>query len=136
MQKLKSRVEASIEFSFKGETHKISARIDLDAMMEKQGTLPDIHRLLAAESRIDTYSYMYEVMEMQEVTFADAEGLAVECLVGDQFDFEKFESLWKENSVAMVLGPIAKKHFDVDDLEQRPEIKAALVEAFNAGKST
>ncbi|MES9845740.1 MAG: hypothetical protein ABW162_06500 [Candidatus Sedimenticola sp. PURPLELP] len=131
---LKSSIEARIDFSYKGENYALSAKVDLDGMMSGSGAIHDLHRLLAMESKVDTYSYMYEVMEMQEVTFDNAEGLATECLTGGSFDIPKFEQLWKEHAVVTILAPIAKSCLGVDDLEQSPDLKAALVAAYEAGK--
>ena len=132
---MKNRIDACIEFSFKGETYRTSAKVDLDAMMSQMGSIPDLHKLLASQNNIDTFSYMYEVMEMQEVVFENAEGLAVECLSDGNFDVEKFVQLWKEDAVTTVLTSIAKRCLDIDDLDQHLEIKTALIEAYNAGKS-
>ncbi len=127
-------IEASIAYSFKGETYQVSAAVDLDGMMMQYGAVQGIHRLLASKSGIDTYSYQYEVMEMQGVTYGNAGGLAAKCLDHGHFDIPKFERLWVDSKLQTVLAPIAMTHLGIDDLDQHPDIKGALVAAYNSDK--
>jgi hypothetical protein len=129
--KLRNSIDARLEFSFKGEIHGVSATLDLDSMMIRSGAIQDIHGLLAMESKTDIYSYQYEVMEMQEVIFDNAGGLAVECLSDGDFDVHKFEQLWTEANLTTVLAPIALTCLNIDDLDQHPDLRAALIAAYN-----
>lgn len=131
---LSNSIEVSVEFSFKGENYSPSATIDLDEMMEKGRELADLHSFLATLHDIDTYSYMYEVMESQDIEFKNAKGLATECLSNGHFDIQKFQQLWQQLQELAVIGEIAKQHMHIDDLDQHSELKAALLAAYEAGK--
>lgn len=128
-------IDASIEFSFKGESYSPTATIDLDVMMEKSGKLPDLHRTLALQHNIDTYSYLYEVMESHEIHYANATGLAVQCLFDGRFDLQAFETLWRESHEAAGLADIASKQLGIEDLNNEPKIKQALLAAYRLGKT-
>lgn len=131
---MKNSIVASIVCSFKGETHAPAATIDLDATMAAHGHLPDLHATIATQNHIDTYSYLYEVMESQEIEFSQATGIAADCLIDGVFDRHAFEQRWLAQQELAVLGPIARHHLQIDDLTQHPELKAALQAAFEAGK--
>lgn len=131
-----NRIDASVEFSFKGETHSPSAAIDLDAAMNGDGHLTDLHRTIAQANGIDTYSYLYEVMESHDILFANATGMAAEFLVGGHFDTAAFEQRWQTERKLSVLRPIAKRHLAVDALEQHPDVMAALLDAYDAGRDS
>ena len=131
---MQSRIDALIEFSFKGETLTPSATLDLDKLMGASGSLPNIHLLLANENDIDTYSYLYEAMEVHPICFSNATGVAVACLAEGVFDIPKFERLWQENRVLFSLQLIAKQYMNIGELEQYPELKEALLAAYNTGK--
>lgn len=128
-----NRIDALVEFSFKGETYTPSATIDLDAAMDADGRLPDLHRAIALANGIDTYSYLYEVMESHDIAFANAVGTAAEFLVDGHFDSAAFEQRWQTEQKLAVLRPIAKRHLAIDTLEQHSDVMAALLDAYDAG---
>jgi len=128
-------IVASIVFSFQGETHGPGITLDLDAIMHTHGYIPDLHGSIATANNIDTYSYLFEVMESQEIEFTQPTGLAEHCCVEGVFDAEEFARLWHRQQALSVLGPIAKRHLDIDALEQHPALQAALIAAFDAGKA-
>ena len=133
---MNNRIDASIEFSFKGESFSPTATIDLDAMMEKSGQLASLYRTLALQHNIDTYSYLYEVMESYDIHYSNACGLAAQCLHDGQFDLAAFESLWREDHQASGLADIAREQLGIDDLDSEPKIKHALLQAYRLGKSS
>ena len=105
--------------------------VDLDAMMEASGGVPDLYSLLARENKIDTYSYLYEVMESSDLIFSDATGLAVKCTVEGDFDLQKFEALWYQDNLSSGLQVIIEKH----GLNNSAELMAALTDAYELGKA-
>ena len=123
-----------VEFYFKGEKYSPSMTIDLDSMMEAHGTVPDLHATIAKQNGIDTYSYLYEVMESEEIHYDQAEGRAAEFVVGGVLDVDGFIRQWHLDRAAGVIEPIAKRCMGIDDLEQHPDLKQALLEAYQAGK--
>lgn len=133
---MNNTITASIVCSFQGKTHSPALTIDLDAVMQAHGYVPDLHASIAVDNGIDTYSYLYEVMEAQEIEYSQPTGLAAACYAAGQFDAEAFAHLWHRQQALSVLGPIAKRHLDIDDLEQHPALQAALTAAFEAGKTS
>lgn len=130
---MKNCIDVHVEFSYKGEVFSPSATINLDAMVENDGGLTGIHTLLARENNIDTYSYLYEVMEMSDLLFDNPVGLAESCFIDGCFDVNKYEQLSNQEMILDILRPIAKKCLDIDDLDQQPDLKNALIESYNAG---
>lgn len=130
---MKNSIDARVIFSFKGEAYSPSATIDLDACLEQLGTLPPLHSVIAKANGIDTYSYLYEVMEMSEIEFHNPKGLAVECLTGGHFDLKAFEGKWRESQVLSSLLSIAADEMGVQDFGQHPALKRALLQAYALG---
>lgn len=131
---MNNRIDACAEFSYQGENYSPSATIELDNVMERYGSLPSIHALLAEANGIDTYSYLYEVMEQADISFGNAQGMVANFVKHDCFDQEGFVSQWHADKVLSLLQPIASRELGIDDLEQQPGLKNALIQAFNLGK--
>ena len=128
-------ITATIKFSFKGETFSPSARIDLDAFFAAKpvlepGVFPQyVYNMIAKNGEIDGYSYAYEVMLASEVVFSEPTGLAGECLQGNKFDFECFQQRWLYQQKLETVQDIALRHLKVEDIEQQPKLRDALLEA-------
>jgi len=131
---MKNSIDAHIEFSFKGETYSLTSNIDLDQLMEHELSFPSFHAILARDNKIDTYSYLYEVMLETEVRFANAQGIAADFLNDGHFDQEAFISAWQENRALALLQPIAVHELGIADLNQHQSLKNALIKAYNLGK--
>ena len=129
---MNNSIIASILFSFKGEALSPSCHIDLDTLLLKDKDLSQVHNLVAS-GQIDPYSYAYEVMQVSEVTYSDATGLAEQFLQDKQFDFDSFRQEWIYQKNLNTIQDIAKKHMDIDDLEKHSDLKGALMEALNQG---
>ena len=132
---MKNSITATIKFSFKGETFSPSARIDLDVLFAAQpvlepGVIPQyVYNMIARSGDIDGYSYAYEVMLASDVIFSEPTGLAGECLQGNTFDFECFQQRWLYQQKLQIVQDIALRHLKVEDIEQQPELRDALLEA-------
>lgn len=131
---MKNSVVATVEFYFKGEKYSPSITLDLDSLMESQGAIPPLHATIAKQNGIDTYSYLYEVMEVEDIHYDQAEGMAAEFVVDGVLDVEGLMRQWRHNRAVGVIEPIAKRCMGVEDLEQQPELKQALAEAYEAGR--
>ena len=127
---MKNSIRVQILFSYQGVSYSPSTIIDLDSYLEKSEPIPAYYHLVARDNAIDTYSYQYEVMEVAEVHFSDAQGLAQKFCQDKNFDMDGFKSDWQNNRVFEKLSIIAKNHFDVDDLNQNKKLKDALFEAY------
>ena len=132
---MKNSIDAAVTFSFKGETYTPSTTIDLDALMKQHDCLPQFHHLLAMENGIDTYSYLYEVMEQSPIRFDNAQGPVAEFLDNEALDIEAFQEYWRQGRVVDLLQSIALRQMCVDDIEVEPDLKAALLEAYYCGKN-
>ncbi|MCU7796312.1 MAG: hypothetical protein KZQ75_04180 [Candidatus Thiodiazotropha sp. (ex Myrtea spinifera)] len=131
---MKNSIDISTAFSFKGEVHTPSATLDLDSHMESSGSLPPFHALLASTNDIDTYSYLYEVMEMAAVQYSNAKGMAAEFLKDGAFDQAGFETAWRENKITQLLQPIARDYLGIDDIDNHTDLRAALLQAYKLGR--
>ncbi|MBL3591729.1 MAG: hypothetical protein JMN24_18405 [gamma proteobacterium endosymbiont of Lamellibrachia anaximandri] len=131
---LDNRISVRISFSFKGETHTPSAIVDLDELIKGGGSHDTLHPLLARTNGIDSYSYLYEAMESYPLEFSNPTGFAADYLNGTVFDFTGFEVRWHEEHEYAVLNSIINNHFKDETYANHPALKAALREAFFAGK--
>jgi len=131
---MKNSIDATVTFSFKGETYTPSTTIDLDALMRRHGSLPHLYALLATANGIDTYSYLYEVMEQSPIRFVNAQGAVADFIDNEELDIEGFQEHWQRDGIIDVLQSIASRELSIDDLEKHPELKKALLEAYDCGK--
>ena len=134
---MRNKIIASVEFYFKGEQHTPEVTIDLDILMANHQSSHDrwmsIYHLLARENGIDTYSYQFEIMQVEKIQFRDATGISAEYLRGGQFFIAEFENAWQERNILENIQLIAKQHLAINDLSHHPELKAALFEAYKLG---
>ena len=133
---MKSTIRARVEFSFKGETHSPSAVIDLDGVMRGPGVVGNLHPTLARLNGIDSYSYLYEVLEVHEVEFDQPTGLAVDSFHDGVFDIHDFERRWRDAQRLERLAPVARRHLGIDDLDAHPALLEALLEAYRLGEGS
>lgn len=133
---MKNCIDAQIAFSFKGENYALTSNIDLDQLMQHDHSLPSFHAILARDHKIDTYSYLYEVMLETEIRFAHAQGIAADFLINGDFNQAAFIVAWQENTALALLQPIASRELGIADLNQHLGLKNALVQAYNLGKRT
>ncbi len=133
---MKNSLVATVEFSFKGQTLSPSAEIDLDTLMERQGSIPSLYLMIANANNIGAYSYELEVMESEEIHYSQAQGLAVDYIHGGRFDQAGFEAAWHEHKIVATLQAIASEHLQVDDLSGEAALRQALLAAYRAGQAT
>jgi len=134
---MSNHITASIEFYFKGEKHSASIELDLDQHMQSTGRLPALYPLLARAINLDLYSYEYEMMQTETIMFSAAKGLVANHIDEGLLDIDAFESAWQESVAIEKLQTIAQQNLSIEDLQQHPELKNALLEAYRLGtKST
>jgi len=127
-----NRIEARVEFCFKGQYLKPSSIINLDESMRGHDPVEYIFRIIAADNGIGNYSHEFDVMIMEELTFDHPTGLAVDHLSDGRFDLDAFREAWLQQNTIRVLQPIAKTHMGITDLDEHPQLKAALIAAYQA----
>ena len=125
-------VRVRLSLSFKGEMHALDAIVDLDQLASD--AVPDFHMLLARAGGIDPYSYFYEALESHDIEFSDATGIAQSCCRDGQFDWSRFVLYRREDQDMRVVRAIAVQMLGMADLDQRDDLKAALLAAYRAGK--
>lgn len=130
---MNNHITASVEFYFKGEKHGASIELDMDQHMHASGELPDLFPLLAQVMNIGAYSYEYEMMLAETILFSNAKGLIANYVNEGVLDLVAFNTAWSENAVIEKLQIIAQQYLYIDDIEQRPELKNALMEAYQLG---
>ena len=128
-------VRARMAFSFKGETYDLDSVIDLDACLGEPGAAPDFHQLLARAAGIDPYSYLYEVLESHEIEFSDATGVAARSCRDGRFDWARFEQDAAEARDWQAVRAVAQQIMTARDLDADPDLKAALLAVYRAGKT-
>jgi len=131
---MKNSIDAHIEFSFKGETYSLSSSLDLDQLLAHHDSLPSVHALLAKEHGVDTYSYLYEVMQEEAIEFSNPQGSAADFLSDGNFNDKAFAASWKNCQALALLQPIATSELGITDLDQHAALKNALLQAYNLGK--
>jgi len=129
---MKNTVLASLEFYFKGERIDACAFIDLDICLRQAEPLPYIYHAIAAENSIGLHTYEFDIMIMEPVSYSQPRGLAANFLNDGQLDFEGLHEAWEEERIDKVLQPIAEKHLGIARLEEHPELRAALIDAYLA----
>jgi len=128
-------IRARVAFSFKGETHELDSVIDLDGRLGEPGEAPNFHQLLARAAGIDLYSYLYEVLESHEIAFSDATGAAAQSCREGRFDWARFERACREEQDWQRVRAVAQQTLGARDLDAEPELKAALLAVYRAGKA-
>lgn len=133
---MKNSIEAHVEFSFKGESYDLSSILDPDLLLAQHDTLPEIHAILARDHKIDTYSYLHEVMQEAEITYRNAQGTAADFLSDGHFNWAAYAAHRQDSKTLALLRPIALNTLGIADLEQHAGLKNALIQAYNLGRGS
>lgn len=128
----KHTIRAHLEVSYKGETHQLDTVIDLDPCLGEPGQAPDFHRLLAKAAGIDTYSYLYEVLESEEIAFSEPTGIAVQAYEDGVFDWPRFEQALREERDWEAVRAIAANYLGNRELDGDADLRAALLAVYRA----
>jgi len=131
---IQAEATASLSFDFRGQGFTPSIRIDLHAMMIKQQPINHLYNLLGASIGLDAYRHEYDVMIMHDITFSKPTGLVSAYIIDGALDFDAFVEAWHQQRVRNAVQPIARKHLDIIDLDQHPDIRNALIECFTLGR--
>lgn len=126
-------IQASLEFSFRGETFHLKKTFDLDETLAQHIELSSLHRALAVAHGIDTYSYQFEVMLEEEITFENPQGDALDYWHEGGFDYAAYLRDHQNESLFAPLQAIALREMGIDNLEQHPQLKSALLHAYQLG---
>lgn len=127
-------IDAHVEFSFKGETICLSTTIALDDFRDLSADPAAFHAILAARNGIDAYSYHYEVMCEEAVRFDNAQGQATGFCADGEFDLDAYVASRQSSKILAQLRQLASRDLGIADLEQHPELKNALLQAYALGQ--
>lgn len=129
-------ITASIIFYFKGEKFTFSADVNLNLWgTEQQGNIEALYDIIATQNGLDRHRHEYDVMIMEPIQFSQAKGLAKQYVNNGEFDIDRFFTARQQQaSTITLLQAIAKKHLDIQSLEEHPKLKAALLDAYHANK--
>lgn len=132
---MKNSIDAAVEFSFKGVDYHYSTRLDLDRLFLRHDAMPSIHVILAEAHSVDTYSYLYEVMQEEEIAYSNPQGIAIDYLVNGEFDQTALAANWHNAKAAVLVQPIAEAELGIPNLDLHQDIKRALVAAYKLGRA-
>ncbi|OOZ40451.1 hypothetical protein BOW53_07715 [Solemya pervernicosa gill symbiont] len=132
---MKNSATATVHFYFKGEKFEPSIEVDFDKIIAMHGVIPALYTTIAKRNGIDSYSYEYEMMEAEPVTYSNATGVVTDFISEGQLDTEGFIAAWYEQRLMEKLATIAKQHLEIDNLEEQAALKAALSEAYRLGRA-
>lgn len=126
-------IDIRVQFSFKGKTYELGMTLDLDTL-GKQQTIPSLHQLLARQHGIDPYSYLYEVMEVSEIKFANPQGLAKDFCAHKPFEPGAYFHYARTRQTQQLLHNILTEELS-EPLPDciRSDILRAMARAYQAG---
>ncbi|OGT23556.1 MAG: hypothetical protein A3K00_09020 [Gallionellales bacterium RIFOXYD2_FULL_52_7] len=130
----KNSIDAYVEFSFKGEYYRYASCLALHQLLLRHDEMPPIHVLLAQEHRVDTYSYLFEVMEEEPVEFSRPQGIANDYVRDGKFSLYALADNWHNAKAEILLQPVAERELNITDLNQQPALKRALLAAYQLGR--
>lgn len=128
-------LRAHLEFSFKGEHYALETTLDLDDCLAASCAMPNIHQRLAQAGNIDTYSYLYEVLESYDASFDRPTGLAAAFCRDEMFDWDGFVQQAGAQRDLQTVRTLIVPILDPNEFDMRPELRAALLAAYRAGKA-
>jgi hypothetical protein len=132
---MKSFLTVQITFSYQGVTYNPLVNIELDRFLEKSEEIPEFYQIVAKENNIDSYSYEYEVMQLGQIKYLEATGLAKEFCSEDDFDMAGFKLRWKQQYIEQKLAAIAFEHMNIVDFDNNEPLKQALLQAYQLGSA-
>ena len=133
---MSNHITASVTFYFRGNKISSSIELDLDQHMRTSGKLPDLYPLLASSIKLDRYSYEYEMMQSEPITFSQPKGLVADYVTEGLLDTGSFEAAWSENSIIKKLQEITKQNLSIDNLQDHGDLKKTLLQAYQLGKES
>ncbi len=133
---MKNSVVVGVEFYFKGEKFTPSIPLDLDQFVRSGGGFEELYPTIARQNGIGAYSYEFEMMQAEELTFSEATGIAADYVHDGRLDVEGFKVALSEQQGLEVIRPIAEEHLGVTELNQQPDLKAALLAAYAKGQGS
>ncbi|NNM83064.1 MAG: hypothetical protein HKL98_10745 [Burkholderiales bacterium] len=125
---MESSIDVHVEFSFRGEDYSLSASVNLDEHMPVDSS--GFFQILAHMNDVDTYSYLYEVMEESELEFDNPQGLAAEYFSEGRLDLSGLANRILEERILERVGPLAIRETGIDPA-QNAGLRRLLLEVWH-----
>jgi len=127
-------IDICVEFSFKGESFNPSLTLDFDQLQVDGQVSLDLYQMIAKANHIDTYSYLYEVMQANEILFSHPKGLTKSFFNNGQFEFEAFIAAYQEQLLVNKLEQIAIEELGNLKLSDNKPLQRSLLRAYRLGE--
>ncbi len=128
-------IDVSVDFSYQGKHYKPEITIDLDRFI-KQDSDHSFYPLIARENDIDTYSYLYEVMQQSALYYRNPKGLAVDFMQNGHLNLDEYGKKWEEDQILNQLLKIAINQMGIRDFNHHQRLKKSLLQAYRLGASS
>jgi len=125
-------IDIGVDFSYQGKHYTPSITLDLDNYIDKNEA-SNFYQLIAATHQIDTYSYLYEVMESSTLNYTNPQGLAVSFFQENDFDLADYKKHWEQKQILNKLQKIFIDEGETSDLDENPALKNMLLKAYQLG---
>ncbi len=130
----KHKLTVAVAFDFKGKSFSSSLELDLDVFFTHQREITSLYTDLGRILGLDCYRHEYDVMESAPLTFSNPTGIAMPFVQQGQVDWDALEQAWHKQLHFGIVEKITNKYFNVENIEDRPKLTAALIEAYQAGQ--
>ncbi len=131
---MNNTITVNMLFHFKGEEYNLTKEVKLPANLDNLQTfISSLPRVLAQDNGIDTYSYLFEMMECTDIYVTQATGFVSRFMPEEPVILETFIESCKQITLDDLLDFTLQTH--LPDLVDNQQAKAALKEAFLIGQS-
>ncbi len=127
-------ITACIEFSFQGKDYAYTSILNLDRLLHQYHELPALYPIMATQHGIDTYSYLYEVMQEADIEFIEPRGYAADYVSDGEFSIIALAEHWQERKASVLLQPIALRELGIENIDNNQPLKRALIAAYQLGR--
>jgi len=128
---MKQNITVGIVFYFKGEKFDFFLDVNVDQWFrESSADVEYLYDALAHAHGLDRYRHEYDVMVLEPLVFLKGTGWVANHIVDGVLDMACFEKAYRQQKNISVLRPIAKQHLNISNLEEHPDILAALLAAY------
>ncbi|MDQ6979268.1 MAG: hypothetical protein Q9M09_03705 [Mariprofundaceae bacterium] len=97
--------------------------------------LPCLYQYIADANQISMYSHEYDVMMMGKLDVISTEGFVAEYINNEGLDSEAFQVRWHAEKLHQKMADIALQYMDISKLEDAEGLRAALLAAYQLGRS-
>ncbi len=131
---MNNTITVNMLFHFKGKEYNLTKEVNLPANLGNLQTfISSLPRVLAQDNGIDTYSYLFEMMECTDIYVTQATGFVSKFIPEEPVILETFIESCQHTTLDDLLDFTLQTH--LPDLVDDQQAKIALKEAFLIGQS-